>query len=109
MKRTVAATCLLLAIASCGSDTAEPATDGLIDRETFVATYVDLRKAAIRTPEFRITPEAREEILARHGVVGEDLIRFAEAHGRDLELMNEVWLEVEARLQDSGAGATPPN
>ncbi len=109
MKRTVAATALLLAIASCGSDAAEPVAGDVIDRATFVDTYVDLRLAAVRTPEFRISPAERDEILARHGVRGEDLVRFAEVHGRDLELMNTVWTEVEARFQASAAAGEPEN
>jgi hypothetical protein len=108
MKRTVAATALLLAIASCSSDTAEPTAGDVIDRATFVATYVDLRLAAVESPDFRVPAEARDEILARHGVEAEDLVRFAEAYGRDLELMNEVWTEVEERFQNSSADATPP-
>lgn len=107
MKRTVAAAALLLALASCSSDTAEPLASDVIDSETFIATYVDLRVAAVATPDFRIPPEARDEILARHGVSAEDLVAFAEAYGRDLELMNEVWTEVETRFQDSEARATP--
>jgi hypothetical protein len=107
MKRTVAATALLLAISSCVSDTAEPAGD-VIDRATFVDTYVDLRLAAVQSPDFRVSGEERDEILARHGVRGEDLIRFAEAYGRDLEFMNELWAEVEERFQESSADATPP-
>jgi hypothetical protein len=107
MKRTVAAAALLLALASCSSDTAEPAEGDMIDRETFVATYVDLRAAAVSSPDFRIPPDVREEILARHGVTGDDLVGFAAAYGRDLELMNEVWSEVERRLQDSEARANP--
>lgn len=106
MKRTVAATLLLLAMASCASDTAQPASD-VIDRATFVDTYVDLRLAAVQSPDFRVSAQERDEILARHGIRGEDLIRFAEAYGRDLELMNEVWTEVEERLQNSSADATP--
>jgi hypothetical protein len=106
MKRTVAATALLLAIASCASDTAEPASD-VMDRATFVDTYVDLRLAAVRAPDFRVPSQERDEILARHGVRAEDLVRFAEAYGRDLEFMNELWAEVEARFQESSADATP--
>jgi len=108
MKRTVAAAALLLGLASCSSDTAEPSAGDVIDRETFVATYVDLRLAAVASPDFRIPPSARDEILARHGVDAEDLVRFAEAYGRDLELMNEVWTEVEERFGESSADATPP-
>jgi hypothetical protein len=108
MKRTVTAAALLLALASCSSDTVEPGAGDVIGREAFIATYVELRRAAIGSPDFRVSPGARAEILARHGVEAEDLVRFAEAYGRDLELMNEVWTEVEARIQDSGADATPP-
>jgi len=88
---------LVLAAAACGSDPSVPAD--VIDRETFIATYVDLREAAIATPDFRVPPERREEILAAHGVDAESLIRFAEAHGTDLDYMNAVWIEVEARLE----------
>lgn len=109
MKHTVAATALLLAVASCGGDTSGPARSDVIDRQTFVDTYVDLRLAAIETPEFRVSPQARDEILARHGVDAEDLVRFADAYGRDLELMNEVWTEIEARVQESSGDATPTN
>jgi hypothetical protein len=108
MKRTVAAAALLLALASCSSDTAEPVEGDVIDRETFIATYVDLRMAAVESPDFRLPPGARDEVLARHGVDAEDLVRFAEAYGQDLELMNEVWTEVERRFGDRGADATPP-
>jgi hypothetical protein len=106
MKRTVAAAALLLALASCSSDTAEPAGGDVIARETFIAAYVDLRMAAVASPDFRLPPGARDEVLARHGVDAEDLVRFAEAYGRDLELMNEVWTEVEERFRS--ADATPP-
>lgn len=70
----------------------------VIDRETFVATYVDLRAAALSTADGRITPERREEILRAHGVTEEDLLAFAEVHGRDVEYMAEVWSEIEQRL-----------
>ena len=108
MKRTVAATALLLALASCGGDTGPVASD-VIERQTFVDTYVDLRLAAIQAPDFRVPSGERDQILARHGVSAEDLLRFAEAYGRDLELMNEVWSEIEARFQESSGDATPPS
>jgi hypothetical protein len=89
---------LVIAASACGgSDPAVPAD--VIDRETFIATYVELRNAAIATPDFQVTPELRAEILARHGVDAEDLIRFAEAHGEDLDYMNAVWIEVETRIE----------
>ena len=108
MKRTVAAAVILLALASCGGDTSPVASD-VIDRQTFIDTYVDLRLAAIQTPDFRIPSGERDQILTRHGVSAEDLLRFADAHGRDLEFMNEVWSEIEVRFQDSSGDATPAN
>ncbi len=107
MKRTVAATAFLLALASCGGDTSTVASD-VIDRETFIATYLDLRLAATAQPDFRVTSEQRAEVLARHGVDAEELIRFADVHGRDLEFMNEVWSEVETRFQEMSGESPPP-
>jgi hypothetical protein len=107
MKRTVWAIAFLLALASCGGDTGPVASD-VIDRQTFVDTYVDLRLAAVQAPDFRVPSAERDQILQRHGVSAEDLVRFADAYGRDLELMNEVWSEIEARVQESSGDATPP-
>jgi hypothetical protein len=98
---------LLLLAAACSGDGENAVPGDVIDRETFIATYVDLRDAAVLSPEFQISSDQRAEILARHGVDGESLLRFADAHGRDLEFMNEVWVEVETRLQALG-GERPP-
>ena len=102
---------LAILAAACGGD-AVPAD--VIDRETFIATYVDLRWAAVETPDFRISADQRDQILAARGVDGESLVRFADAHGRDLDFMNEVWAEVDKRITDREAGnetepgAAPP-
>jgi hypothetical protein len=100
-----------LAIITCGGDTANVPAD-VMDRETFIATYVDLREAAIASSDFRITEGQRTAILARHGVDGESLLRFADVHGRDLDYMNAVWTEVDARLAepppDGEAAQEPP-
>ncbi len=69
-----------------------------MDRETFIATYVDLRATAVRGETGTIDAEQRREILARHGVTEEGLIAFASAHGEDVEYMKGVWDEVETQL-----------
>lgn len=69
-----------------------------MDREAFIATYVDLRAAAIRAEDHRLSDELRSEILARHGVTEEGLLAFAEVHGGDVTFMRDVWDEVEERL-----------
>lgn len=90
----------LPALPACGNG-AEPAPAETIDRETFVATYVDLRAAALAAPGGGLAPADRERILAQHGVSEQDLLEFADARGGDVAYMRDLWLEVEARL-------TPP-
>ncbi len=88
-------TALFAACGPSGTD-APPA----IDREVFIATYVDLRLAALDAPDFLVPPEEREEILRRHGVTQDDLLRFADVHGRDIEYMNDLWAEIEVRIEE---------
>jgi hypothetical protein len=100
MRRRAPWVALLGLVAACGGG--EQAVSGdLVDRETFIATYVDLRNAALLSDDFQVAADQRAEILSRHGVDGEGLVRFAEAHGRDMEFMNAVWSEVEARLAET--------
>ncbi len=100
MKRTTGALLLLalLAGAGCGGEGTAPDAERALSRDAFVAAYLDLRLAALRTPEAEIRPEDRAEVLARHGVTEEDLLRFVEVHGGEVELMKTVWDEVQARL-----------
>jgi hypothetical protein len=94
------------AAAACGGG---PAADA-IEREVFIATYVDLRIAAFHTDSSRVATAEKDEILTRHGVTEEDLTTFAEVHSADLEFMRDVWNEVEARLDQEGddtGGAAP--
>lgn len=83
---------LLSAVACSG-----PSGDS-IEREVFVAAYVDLREAALDTDTMRLGDTDRREILARHGVTEEDLLTFAEVHAYELEYMRDVWNEVELRM-----------
>lgn len=81
---------------------AEPTPPGgdPIEREVFIEAYVELRLAALGADDFVVPTQERDEILARHGIDQQRLLRFAEVHGEDVELMNEVWAEVERRLED---------
>lgn len=76
-----------------------------ISRETFVAAYVDLRKASLEGLGGPIDAAERERVLQEHGVEEDDLLRFAEVHGDDPGFMREVWEEIELRLQ----GPPPPD
>lgn len=88
----------VLAAAGCGGDASMPAAEGGIDRETFIAAYVDLRAVTIRGDSFAISDAERAEVLARHGVTEAELLGFVELHGEDVPFMRAVWDEVEARL-----------
>lgn len=73
--------------------------DSTIDRETFVSVYVDLRLEAIRSPDGTLPPGRREEVLRRHGVDRNDLLRFVEVHGERAQFMREVWAEAQERIE----------
>lgn len=87
----------LVGLVACGSSTPE----GVIDRETFIQAYVDLRVAALDTDSSRLAAADRERILDDLGITGEDLLDFVRAHAAELEYMREVWNEVELRLDRS--------
>lgn len=87
-----------LAAAACGGGDPASAEAGGIDRERFIATYVDLRATTIRSDTFAIRDADRAAVLARHGVTEEQLLAFAELHGEDVAYMRSVWDEVESRL-----------
>ena len=95
-----AATALALA-AACGGG----AAGDTIDRDVFVAAYVDLRVAALDTDSARLAAPDREAILARHGVSEDDLTMFAAAHAEELEFMRDVWSDVEAAMDREPASA----
>jgi hypothetical protein len=89
---------MALAAAACGRDGPVRAAKGGIDRETFIATYVDLRAVTIRGDSFAISDAQRAEVLARNGVTEAELLAFAELHGENVPFMRSVWDDVEARL-----------
>ena len=84
--------------ASCADGSPSAADGGGLDREAFIATYVDLRAAAVRAEGGAVSDAERAAILGRHDVTEEQLMAFAERHGQDVNLMRGVWDEVEARM-----------
>jgi hypothetical protein len=96
-------------LVACGVGT-DPA--GVIDRETFIATWVDLRTAA-QTAGEPLPAADRDRVLGEHGITEDQLLGFAEAHGGDPRYMAEVWTEIEGRLRpapaaDSAASPASP-
>lgn len=61
---------------------------------------VDLRLEAYRANhEGELPDEAREEVLARHGVSAEEMTGFVEVHGRDIPFMDSVWVEIDGHVR----------
>ncbi len=69
-----------------------------MERSTFVDVYVALRLSALQTPDANLPEAARDSILGEYDVSADDLVAFAEAHGRNPEYMLEVWRDIESRL-----------
>ncbi|HSM06785.1 MAG TPA: hypothetical protein VK858_19320 [Longimicrobiales bacterium] len=113
LRPTLRAPLIALLIAAgttaCGPD--DGAMPETLDRETFVAVMVELRKAALAESDATLRPSEREQILGGHGVTEEDLLTFAEVHGQDPTYMAEVWRDIETRLNvpiDSAGGSEVP-
>ncbi len=92
---------LLLSSLACGGSQSNLPAGDLIEPEDFIATYVDLRAAALITEDGQVTEVGRSDVLDHHGISEEDLISFAEAYGEDLTFMQEIWNEIELRLENT--------
>ena len=90
---------LAASLSACRGDTAGLDEAAIIDREVFVAVYVDLRATALVTEAGEITDEARAEVLTRHDTSEADVLNFGEFHAEDLIFMRQVWDEIEALLE----------
>jgi hypothetical protein len=98
-----------LATAACRPGPAEAPATSTLDREVFIATYVDLRSAAVREGHSVMDADRRREILEAHGVAEAELLAFAEAHGEDVSYMQGVWDEVETKLDSLRLSADGPD
>lgn len=70
-----------------------------IPRDLFVGTYVELRMAALHSPDGRVSPEAKTEILEAKGVTEGDLLDYVDVHGTRVQFMVEVWAEIDDTLR----------
>jgi hypothetical protein len=70
-----------------------------LERETFIAIYVDLRIAAMDNFAQEIHPTERDSLLEAYGVTADDLVAFSDLHGRDVPYMTELWAEVEELIK----------
>ncbi len=89
---------LLWATLACGGEQA-PEAAGTISRDVFVGTYVELRMAALLSPDGRVSPEAKAEILEAKGITETDLLDYIDVNGVRVQFMVEVWAEIDDTLR----------
>ena len=75
-----------------------------IDRDTFVAAYVDLRRATVAG---RLDAAVRDSILRAHDVSEADLRAYIESRADDPAALSATWTEIRDSLAatDSAAAA----
>lgn len=96
----MAAGFIVMALAACDSGIPGSERERTIPRDVFIRAMVELRLAAAETPGDPMTAARRDELLEELGVTPDELVRFAEVHGRNVPYMNDVWQEVNERLQE---------
>ena len=96
--RWLALALLGLGAAACQDRIAE--APGVMGRDAFVDTYVDLRTTAVTSEDGVLDEAERAEVLVRHGVTEAELVEFARVYGADAEYMRGVWDEIEDRLDE---------
>jgi hypothetical protein len=95
----MAAALLAAGLTACDGGVPGSERERTIPRETFIQAMVELRLLASESPE-EVAPTRRDRLLEELGITSEQLIRFAEVHGRNVPYMNDVWNEVHQRLLD---------
>lgn len=87
-------------VAGCtGSGSEAEIPEGLLEADAFIDTYVDLRVAALTNVSGEITEAERDSVLTARGVRSEQMLEFAEVHGRRAAYMQNIWDSVEVRFQ----------
>lgn len=98
VRNLLAAAALLWLAPGCGGEPA-PEPPGTIARDVFVNTYVELRMAAIHSPDGRVSSPVKEGILEAGGITEADLLAFVDAHGPRPRFMADVWGEIDDTLR----------
>jgi hypothetical protein len=94
---TVASVVALVGLAGCEGTAPDPDVVTMAT-DQFVDTYVELRITALKNPTGEITLEQRDSVLVSRTVRSDDMIEFAELHGRNATFMQGVWDSVEVRF-----------
>lgn len=89
----------VLLLAACGGEDASAIDrEGLIEREVFVQTYIELRMEAFDNTPRVITEGERDAILEARDVSADDLRSFVKYHGPNVAFMRDLWADIEAQI-----------
>ena len=84
----------------CGRSGANPEAGATISRESFVQAYYLLRLEDLRYPGIDLSIQARDSILNEVGVTEEELLAFVDAWGRDAQVMQSIWQELDSLMRE---------
>ncbi len=87
------------ALAQAACERREGARQGSIDEGTFVAVFVDLRRAAAEEATEESFARRRDEVLRSHGVTEDALERFIDDNADDLDYLADVWDRIDRTLR----------
>jgi hypothetical protein len=90
---------VLAGMGACGGDGGAADAADVIDRETFISTYVMLRQTALSSSSGEISAADRDRILTGANITSDDMETFVAVHGDDPLYMRGVWDEVERRMR----------
>jgi len=90
----------LLFLAACSSGGPAGGEAEVISREVFIQAYVELRVAALKSEDEELSLDDRDRVLGDLGLQEEDLLRFVEVRGRDVQYMRRVWEEVDSIMTE---------
>jgi hypothetical protein len=90
---------LLGPMAGCSGRQSGPSTQATIPRDTFVEAYYKLRVAALEAPGEEIDAQSRDSVLQSMGLTEEDLLHFVEVRGRNPQLMEGIWEQVDSLMR----------
>jgi len=82
---------------ACGKNDHTEAED-IIDRDTFIKAYVDLRSVALRKTSLIINATERDSILSLNNVTEEDLRSFLDFYNSESEFMRDLWNDADAQI-----------
>ena len=100
MSRNIAILILMilsLSQGACGKNGHTEVGD-IIDRDTFIKVYVDLRSVALRKTSLMINAVERDSILSLNNVTEEDLRSFLDFYNSESEFMRDLWNDADARI-----------